>query len=116
MDKLPTAIAPLDLGVGPPRPHDELRGLDLALDAIRTTGLVLSVGAVWWAARAAGLISSLLAIAPTWRHLDPLPVLGRDEDEPAGEWDEATDEAAKQEEASADEMFERRPDERPRPR
>jgi hypothetical protein len=34
---------------------------------------------VWWAARAAGLIASLLASSPAWRHVDPLPVLGRDE-------------------------------------
>ena len=78
MDKLPTAIPPLDFGIGPERPHEEPRGLTLALEAIRTAGLVMSVGAVWWASRAAGLVSSLLAITPTWRHIDPLPVLGRD--------------------------------------
>ena len=39
------------------------------------------MGAVWWAARAAGLIASLLASSPAWRHVDPLPVLGRDEEE-----------------------------------
>jgi hypothetical protein len=31
--------------------------------------------------RAAGLIASLLASAPAWRHLDPLPVLGHDEED-----------------------------------
>ena len=36
---------------------------------------------MWWAARAAGLIASLVASAPAWRHVDPLPVLGRDDDE-----------------------------------
>jgi hypothetical protein len=28
-----------------------------------------------------GIIASLLASAPAWRHLDPLPVLGRDEED-----------------------------------
>ena len=113
MDKLPTAIAPLELGVGPQRPHEELRGLDLVLDSVRTAGMVLSVGAVWWAARAAGLLSSLIAISPTWRHLDPLPVLGRDDDEPAGGWEEPADEEARKEDASADRMFERNAGRRP---
>ena len=65
----------------------------------------MSVGAAWWAARASGLISSLLAITPTWRHMDPLPVLGRDDDEAAGGWDDPVGEEAAKEEASANEMF-----------
>jgi outer membrane lipoprotein-sorting protein len=105
MDKLPTAIPPLDFAVGPQRPHEEPRGFALALDAVRTAGLVVSVGAVWWASRAVGLLSSLLAITPTWRHIDPLPVLGRDDDEPVGGWEEPASEEAAEEEASANEMF-----------
>jgi len=104
MDRLPTAVQPLRLGLGPERPHEEPRGLDFALDSIRSIGLAMSVGAVWWAMRAAGLVSSLLAITPTWRHIDPMPVLGRD-DEPAGGWDEPAGEETAREDASADEMF-----------
>ena len=58
---------------------------------MRITGLAFSVGAVWWAARAAGLVASLLASSPAWRHVDPLPVLGRD-DEEESEWDEDSEE------------------------
>jgi len=105
MDKLPTATSPLEFGIGPDRPHEEPRGLDLAMDAIRTAGLVVSIGAVWWAARAAGLVSSLLAITPTWRHIDPLPVLGRDDDEPVGGWEDPIGDDAAKEDASANEMF-----------
>jgi hypothetical protein len=105
MDKLPTAIPPLDFGIGPQRPHEEPRGLTLALEAVRTAGLVVSVGAVWWASRAAGLVSSLLAITPTWRHIDPMPVLGRDHDDDSGGWEDPVGEEAAQEDASADEMF-----------
>jgi hypothetical protein len=106
MDKLPTNVPALDFGVGPQRPHEDPGGLDFAIDAIRTAGLVVSVGAVWWAARAAGLVSSLLAITPTWRHLDPLPVLGRDDDEAVGgDWDDPVGEEAAKEDASANEMF-----------
>jgi hypothetical protein len=42
-------------------------------------GFVLSVGAVWWATRAAGLLASALSSLPAWRNFDPLPVLGRGE-------------------------------------
>ena len=105
MDKLPTAIPPLEFGLGPQRPQEEPRGLALALEAVRTAGLVVSVGAVWWASRAAGLVSSLLAITPTWRHIDPMPVLGRDPGDDAGGWEDPVGEEAAQEDASADEMF-----------
>jgi hypothetical protein len=67
---------------------EERRDIEVILSSVRITGLAFSVGAVWWAARAAGLVASLLASSPAWRHVDPLPVLGRD-DEEEGEWDEA---------------------------
>jgi len=60
---------------------EEKQRIEVIMSSVRITGLALSVGAVWWAARAAGLIASLLASAPAWRHRDPLPVLGRDEEE-----------------------------------
>jgi hypothetical protein len=60
---------------------EEKRRIEVIMGTVRITGLALSVGAVWWAARAAGLIASLLASAPAWRHMDPLPVLGRDEED-----------------------------------
>ncbi len=48
----------------------------------RISAIALSVGAVWWAARAAaGLLASLLTVTPAWRPVDPLPVLGHDEEE-----------------------------------
>jgi hypothetical protein len=78
---------------------EEKRRVEVIMGSVKITGLALSVGAVWWAARAAGIIASLLASAPAWRHLDPLPVLGRDEE---GEEEEAQppgadDEGAKEE-------------------
>jgi hypothetical protein len=61
------------------------------MNSVRITGMALSVGAIWWAARAAGLVASLLASSPAWRHVDPLPVLGRDDEEEEEEvWDEAS--------------------------
>ena len=61
--------------------EEERSRVEVVLNSIRITGLAFSVGAVWWAARAAGLIASLLASSPAWRHVDPLPVLGRDEED-----------------------------------
>ncbi len=67
---------------------EERRAIEVTLSSVRITGLAMSVGAVWWAARAAGLIASVLASSPAWRHVDPLPVLGRDDDE-EDQWDDA---------------------------
>jgi hypothetical protein len=49
--------------------EEERQRIDVVLNSVRITGLALSVGAVWWAARAAGLVASLLASSPaggTW--------------------------------------------------
>jgi hypothetical protein len=67
-----------------------------------TAVAVLGAGFVWWSLRAAGLLATVLASAPVWRHLDPIPILGGDERERDGE-DELDDpdaEAARDEAAS----------------
>jgi hypothetical protein len=59
----------------------------IVLDAARIAGLAFSVGAVWWAVRIGGLMASLIATAPAWRQLDPLPILRhKAELEDAGKW------------------------------
>ncbi|MGH6647647.1 cadherin domain-containing protein, partial [Aquabacterium sp.] len=50
---------------------------------VQTSGAVVSVGAVWWAARMSGLLASLMISTPAWRSLDPLPVMGLGEDRDA---------------------------------
>jgi hypothetical protein len=63
--------------------RDELQVL---IDSVKFGGMALSVGVVWWASRISGLLGSLLASTPAWRHIDPLPVLGRDDDEDKDKW------------------------------
>jgi hypothetical protein len=63
------------------KPEEGKDQIQIMLEQIQLGGLALSVGAVWWASRVSGLLGSLLASAPAWRHIDPLPVLGRDEAE-----------------------------------
>jgi hypothetical protein len=80
---LPLAQKALDLD------GEDRQRIEVVLNSIRVTGFALSVGAVWWTARAVGLVASLLSATPAWRHVDPLPaLLGRDEDEKE-EWDDA---------------------------
>ncbi len=83
---------------GEPDAKDEERArVEVVFNSIKITGLAMSVGAVWWAARAAGLIASLLASSPAWRHVDPLPVLGRD-DEDEDEYDAAEEDKDRKDE------------------
>jgi hypothetical protein len=78
------------------------RYLRVVLDGVKITGMAMSVGVVWWALRASSLVASLLASAPAWRHIDPLPVLGRgDEDEEDVEWGDAEDAESKRDEQAA---------------
>jgi hypothetical protein len=77
-----------------PSEHDQIK---VIMDSVRMGGIALSVGVVWWASRVTGLIGSLLASMPAWRQLDPLPIVGRDEEE--DRWEETEDS-----EADADEL------------
>jgi ABC-type thiamin/hydroxymethylpyrimidine transport system permease subunit len=79
------ASAPLDWEVAPAFAEgfqDEAeQQLQVLLDSVKFGGMALSVGVVWWASRISAMIGSLVASAPAWKHIDPLPVLGQDEEE-----------------------------------
>ena len=81
--------------------------IDVLLDMVKMSGLALSVGAVWWATRAAGLIASALSSLPAWRNFDPLPVLGRDEFE-EDDWVQDHDKNATAESEEEERLVERR--------
>jgi hypothetical protein len=104
-DRIPTRLPKLDFAISGVRHDDALPALDLGFGTARFTGMALSVGAVWWAARAGGLLASLLASTPAWRHVDPLPVLGRDESEPEIDWD-TPEKRPPEEDASVAQVFE----------
>ncbi len=100
MDTIETRPQRTDLPVAPARLHvlpmaekgldldeEERQRVEVVLNSSRLTGFALSVGAVWWTARAVRLVASHSA-TPAWRHVDPLPMLGRDE-EAQEEWDDA---------------------------
>ena len=57
--------------------------IEVVLGHVEMGSMALSVGVVWWASRISGLLGSLLASAPAWRHIDPLPVVAGDEEK---EW------------------------------
>jgi len=104
-DGIPTAAPPVDFAIRTVRhDNDSPEPLDIALESARIAGMALSAGAVWWAARAGALLASMLASTPAWRHVDPLPVLGRDEGEPQIDWSGPDKEPA-EEEASAAKVF-----------
>jgi hypothetical protein len=102
--RIPTGLPKLDFAIQPLRQDLGLPTVELALGTARITGLALSAGAVWWAAHAGGMLASLLASTPAWRHVDPLPVLGRDESEPDIDWD-MPEKDPPEEDASEAEVF-----------
>jgi hypothetical protein len=68
------------------------------LDSAQMGGIAFSVGVVWWASRVTGVLGSLLASMPAWRQLDPLPVVGRDEEDDGIDWQSVDDRIANAEE------------------
>jgi hypothetical protein len=115
LDSGPTTLAQLGIpasGLSSPAEHlsfvDAADGDDTTSalvaklpQATKVSGLAMSVGTVWWAARASGLIASMVVSAPVWRGVDPLPVLF-DRDDPEGG---RSDENGSSEEALAEQMF-----------
>jgi hypothetical protein len=68
--------------------------------AIRVTGAVMLAGAVAWAIHGPSLLTALVASAPAWRHIDPLPILGP-EQERLKRGQEASDEESQEDDAAA---------------
>ncbi|MEO8004092.1 MAG: DUF4347 domain-containing protein [Betaproteobacteria bacterium] len=62
--------------------QDQSRAEAIVVASTAAASLGLSVGYVLWLLRGGVLISSMLSSLPAWRMVDPLPILGRlDEDE-----------------------------------
>ncbi|WP_374590204.1 DUF4347 domain-containing protein [Aquabacterium sp.] len=59
----------------------EAQSLQGVAASVKSGGVAVSVGMVWWATRLSGLVTGLMASTPAWRSLDPLPILGGTADE-----------------------------------
>ncbi|MBK7664786.1 MAG: tandem-95 repeat protein [Sterolibacteriaceae bacterium] len=79
-------------------------GLDIQVDAVRVTGLTLTVGVVWWALRISGLAAGVAASLPFWRQIDVLSILPDSETDQPG-WGEDEDSEARREESAVAEVF-----------
>ena len=77
---------------------------DTIAAAMRFTSVALTVGALSWAIRAGGLLTSLLVGMPIWREFDPLPVFAQGDDEKRKKI--ASDEHVSDEEEAAAYMLE----------
>jgi hypothetical protein len=72
---------------------------ELSIQTVQVLGISLTAGAVWWAVRVSGLLTSLLASLPAWRQLDLLLILPDDEQADRGWGPDDDQEAARDEEA-----------------
>ena len=52
----------------------------MLMDGMQFASIALTIGAVGWAVRAGGLLTSLLVGMPVWREFDPLPVVAEDKE------------------------------------
>ena len=86
----------------PPLADGAYADVQVVLQAVELSGVALSVGVVWWATRAGGLVASLLMAAPAWRSFDPLPVLGPQDENESGWGVEVDDEMVRDEMGAAD--------------
>ena len=50
-------------------------------DSIKGAGLTLSTGFVAWMVRGGALVAGLMASLPSWRHMDPVPILSMNKEE-----------------------------------
>lgn len=73
------------------RPQLEIPNFEV--NYANTSAALFTVGLVWWALRAAGILTALVTTLPAWRGVDPLPVL-RDGERHANAPSPAEDEMA----------------------
>jgi hypothetical protein len=73
--------------------HDQSAWDASAVAVAAAASLGLSVGYVLWLLRGGVLLSSLLSSLPAWRLVDPLPILGRLDDEDDDEEQDADDDS-----------------------
>jgi hypothetical protein len=109
--QMPGPHVGLDLGQ---LDYEDVQGrgdIGVLMGSVKMAGLVLSIGAIWWATRAAGLLASALSALPAWRNFDPIFVVGRDEDDDF-KWEATQDEEARREEEAVAEALDsaRRPE------
>ncbi|HUU73117.1 MAG TPA: VCBS domain-containing protein, partial [Burkholderiales bacterium] len=74
---------------------------DTIATAMRFTSVALTVGALSWAIRAGGLLTSLLVGMPIWREFDPLPVFAQDDDDEKKKELDSEEHVSDEEEAAA---------------
>ena len=86
--------------------EEQHRKVVLSTEAAAGVGISMTAGFVSWALRAGSMAASFLTAMPTWRHFDPMPILGADE---KAQQDAATGEAEDDDERSkaVDDLFER---------
>ena len=67
--------------------QDEAAADRFQLTNITTFAVALTVGHIIWIIRSGVLLSSIMAVLPSWRYLDPIPVLSErpDNDEDPGD-------------------------------
>jgi hypothetical protein len=71
------------------------------MDGIQFASIALTVGAVGWAVRAGGLLTSLLVGMPVWREFDPLPVVAEERDAKKREENDGEKDSSDEEELAA---------------
>ena len=68
------------------------------------SSIAVSVGLVTWAAQLGALFASVLATVPAWKNLDPIAILGNDEDDDTL-WDGYGEDAEEDSEQAASELL-----------
>jgi hypothetical protein len=69
------------------------------------SSVAISVGLVTWAIQVGALFTSVIATVPAWKNLDPIAILGKDDDEDETEWGVPEDESDDQAEESASDIW-----------
>ncbi len=64
----------------------EARTYQVALETVRLGGTALTLGLVFYAVRAGGLVAAMLTALPAWSSIDPLVILHKDRKDKGAEW------------------------------
>jgi hypothetical protein len=83
--------------------NDDETTVIVVADVAQATGIALTLGTVWWALRAGGLLASLAGALPAWRHIDLLAILPDEED--GDVWDHDPDDEVLRDDEAVGNVF-----------
>ncbi len=84
---------------------EQARQYQVVMETVQIGGVTISIGLLFYAVRAGGLVAAMLTALPAWSSLDPLVILHKDRKDKGDEWGDEGQTEIDQDEAAVGEIL-----------